>query len=983
MFSITFITNGGTPIPPIVLEGGAPLVAPKDPTQTGYTFDAWFLDVNFANRYMGFPQFMSYENLILYAKWNVNTYHLGYNTHAFSEVKGGLSHSIALDNFGRVYTWGHNSFGQLGNQTLVDENNPTILPFHQLSKDEFVFRVQAKENSTYALTNKGNLYAWGRNQFGQLGNGSTSNLLKPTPVIFNELTTNEVIIEVQPGEEHAIALTNLGNIFAWGRNDQGQLGDGTTENRKTPVISILPNNLLSNEIFIQISTGTYHNHALTNLGRVFGWGGNSTNEIGDGTGINRINFVMIKFNAIQPNEKIKHITSGGYTTFALTDQHRLFAWGWNWYGQLGTGDITNRLVPVVVQIPQLLTGESISKISTGYAHTVAITNQGRLFQWGLQQANFLGDSQNSHSTVHIPVSLSTLQNLEYPQAVSTGRFHSFFITNQGRLFSWGYNGHGQVGNGTTTRVSFPMNLNFIKEVNVNFGALSPVFTYYNFGQMIVPITLSVDDYRFWGWSTDLTQSTYFSFSTMPASDYSLFARWTPLQYEVNYVLDGGVNSEENPVTFTHESDPMNLKPPVKNGYRFIGWYDNAEFTGNPIAEVISESRKDVSLFAKWAEIQPFQTITTGSKVSFGLTENHEVFMWGDGQYNAVGKPEDFNLLRPEIIAISNLNQAEFVVDLRAGSNHTLALTSQGRVFAFGLNSSGQLGDATFTNRLAFEEVIFTDLQSEETIVKIQAGGETSFALTSQARLFGWGYNGNGFVGNGSQAEYVTTPSLIPLTALNQDEKVLDIRASDAHALIVTDYGQVYGWGTNVSNQLTNSAGMQKRSPFLITIPELPPDEDITLAEPGNGFTLVVTTEGRMFGWGLNYTGQLGFFSEMNAISPVLVPFNGLLDQEKIINIEAGSDFAIALTSLGRVFSWGTNWLGQLATEASVFRRYIPDLITFSDLDQQDSIQSIHVGNSFAFARSVNGRLFAWGLNDKGQLGDGTTTTKFNPVKVLS
>jgi uncharacterized repeat protein (TIGR02543 family) len=987
LYTIQFVTNGGTPISPITLEWGAILIPPSNPTKEGHTFAGWYLDSNLTNAYQGFPQIMLPQNITLYAKWEIKQYAIGYNAQIFTAVDGGHRHSIALDNLGRVYTWGANNFGQLGNRTILDQTEPATISFNNLTKTDYITSVYARENNSFALSNEGHVFGWGDNRFLHLGVDTMSQANAPVKISFPNLTAEEKVIQIDPGENHVIALTNQGSIFVWGSNQYGQIGDGTTNNRAEPTRPMITTQLQANEKFIQVTAGGMHNHALTNSGRIFSWGSNETNELGDGTQINQstptpINF-PINFSFLESNEKIISLSTGSYATLAMTNQGRLIAWGWNWYGQLGTGDNVSRSRPVLVNVPSLLSGESIIKVSTSHAHTVAITSQNRLLEWGLNQADFLGDASDNlvlQPTIRL---LNMLQDKEVPELVATGRYHNFFLSNKGRLYSWGYNEYGNV-NATKVRVISPTLLSFMKTTELGIYAPTTIYYFFNFDQNIFPIVPWIEGYQFLGWYEDVSLQKPLSILKMPARDLFLYARWQINHYAINYELNGGTNSDLNPHRYSYESSIINLNEPKKEGFIFKGWYEHANFNSPPVLSINPTVKQDITLFAQWLEIQPMVNLALGTYNTYGLTSDNQVLRWGATTLDASGSPTGPLDLIPQAIIIEALLADEKVVSLDSGSGHTLALTSIGRVLAIGRNMSGQLGDATISDRWTFAPVIFTDLLSEEKIVKIEAAGANSYAFTSLSRVFGWGSNTTGMVGIDSDLEYIAIPTLIPFN-LEISETIFEIRASDSHVLALTSEGRVFGWGGNASDQLTQAGQFQQRIPTELSFPDLDINESIILVEPGVGFSFAITSEGRILAWGANYTGQLGFQSQQgeSITSPVEVPFPLLLTNERLINIEAHQDFAIALTSTGRVLSWGSNWTGQLAADQSVFRRPTPEVIIFPGLETTDPIETIQVGHNYGMAISSTGKVFGWGMNEHYQLGDGTMLMyRFIPIRII-
>jgi alpha-tubulin suppressor-like RCC1 family protein len=269
----------------------------------------------------------------------------------------------------------------------------------------------------------GKAYCWGRNTDGQLGDGTNTNRTTPVAV-----STAETFISIIAGGFYTVALTAGGQAFAWGANSDGQLGDGTTTSTNVPVAVSHANT------FTAIDAGARHTVALTPEGDAFAWGFNFFGQLGDGTTTNRNAPV-----AVSTPRTFTTIATGDNHTVALTSDGDALAWGYNYYGQLGDGTTTSRSTPGAVS-----TAQTFSAIVAGGFHTGALTAAGQAFAWGRNDSGQLGDGTWTNRSN--PVAVSTARSFT---AIAAGGAHTLALTSEHVPFAWGHNYYGQLGLGTS------------------------------------------------------------------------------------------------------------------------------------------------------------------------------------------------------------------------------------------------------------------------------------------------------------------------------------------------------------------------------------------------------------------------------------------------------------------------------------------------------------------------------------------------------
>ena len=357
----------------------------------------------------------------------------------FKYLSAGHRHSVAIDTNNRLWAWGNNANGQLGDGTTINRNRPMLI-----CDTRYWVSVAANRSNTFnvpshtlAVTETGELWVWGSNSVGQLGLGYDSlgtNFIIPTRVGY---ATNWA--SVVAGEFFSLALTKDGELFAWGANNFGQLGLGDNIDKYTPVQVGSGNNWGS------ISVGVNHTLALTKDGEIFAWGNNTGSRLGDGTSTHRNEPVLI----CDQMDWIS-ICAGHEHSVALTLSGEIWIWGSGTGGALGLGVPGNRDIPTMVTYPS----RNWSGIAAGQMITYAITTDGELFSVGFNNFGQLGNGTNTVSATLLTQIGSAID--WYKVIVGAITIHG--IDDDGELWSWGSNGSAQIGDGTTTHRNVPTHI---------------------------------------------------------------------------------------------------------------------------------------------------------------------------------------------------------------------------------------------------------------------------------------------------------------------------------------------------------------------------------------------------------------------------------------------------------------------------------------------------------------------------------------------
>jgi alpha-tubulin suppressor-like RCC1 family protein len=352
-------------------------------------------------------------------------------------VGAGTSHTFVMLQDGTIWAWGNNSDGQLGD----GDTSQTLLPVAQSACaaapsapgppiSAFRGRLAASQNFSLAVNGDGTVKAWGKNPNGELGDGTTVSELSPVQSagVANAGT-------VAAGYYHSLTLLKSGAIWSWGYNGYGELASGNTSSNPTP--SPTP----GTSGYVAVAAGQYHSLGLLSGGTVRAWGYNGYGQLGDGTTTQRV--APVQTVGISG---VVAIAAGQDHSLALKSDGTVWAWGYNGYGQLGNGGTTNSTTPV--QVAGL---SGVTAIAAGANHSMAIRNDGTVWTWGYNGYGGLG-AGNQTSETRI-VRASDLTNVV---AIAAGDYHSLAVKSDGTVWAWGYNGNGQLGNASVVLSPTPV-----------------------------------------------------------------------------------------------------------------------------------------------------------------------------------------------------------------------------------------------------------------------------------------------------------------------------------------------------------------------------------------------------------------------------------------------------------------------------------------------------------------------------------------------
>jgi alpha-tubulin suppressor-like RCC1 family protein len=867
-------------------------------------------------------------------------------------LAGGNVHSVAISTDGVAWAFGANQYGQHGNGTTDASLTAT-----RVAGLTGAVQLASGDNHVLAVASGGAVYAWGYNAWGQIGDGSTTNRKIPT------LVPNLTAASVDGGALHSLAVATNGTAWAWGANSYGRLGDGTTTDRTSPV------QVTGLSSVSRVSAGKEYSSALLTDGTVWTWGRNGNGQLGSGNTTDR-----------SSAGQVSGITTA--TAIATGDAHMLTlladgtvrAWGSNTNGRLGDGTTTQRTSPVTVSG---LT--SVSAIAGGGAHSLALKTDGTVWAWGLNSSGQLGDGTTTQRTT--PTQVPGLSSIVL---IAAGINHSMALASDGSVWTWGVNTSGQIGDGTTTSPrKSPVQVAYAdmvwKTMNVLLG--------YPAGRYAASLAVSlktgdpdaVIHYTLNGVDPTESDPTVASGATV-AVDQSLTLKaksWktgappsnvSSATYELKVVqptvspTSGGYGSGQS-ITLATTTPSTTLR------YTLDGTEPTAASSlySAPFTNDVTRTIKVRAFRSGWTDsdtgvgsfwimegalttpsITPgAATYSSPTLVSITTSDPTSVIRYRlDGSDPDPSSPiytvpllvTRSTTVRARAFRAGALPSAVASVTLTFASTGVSAapvISSPGGQFAVRqtVTVTGPAG-ATLRYTTTGEDPSATD-----TLVPV--GGQITIDQSAILKARAW------------------ESGLDPSPVSRADFRLTGAVAAGGGVMFAlsTD-GTLRAWGYNSNGAVGNGTTTNVATPTVVLT-------GIASAATSGTLSVAAKTDGSVWVWGADATS-----------SPTQV--SGLTD---VVQVAAGVDHWLALDNDGFVWAWGRNSYGQLGRGSLTNVPSPPALVT-----GLSGITHISAGTFYSLAVQGDGGrgglLWAWGRNDRGQLGEGSTSSRSIPVRVI-
>lgn len=685
--------------------------------------------------------------------------------------------SYAIKPTGSVWSWGDVSNGRTGNSNFTSA--PYRTPISVGGATKTFRKIFSNYGGVFGIDKNGQLWAWGWNYYGTLGIsgvGQFSVVYTPTKV---DPTKTFLQLAGQVNSQHVVALDKNGKAWAWGWGQYFQLGNNDSNTQTTPIAVGG-----ATKTFCKVGVGSYHSCAIDKSGKIWCWGGNFNGQVGQDWATQYICTPTAVLS--QTGKTFCEIQCGDNYSVAIDKNGGVWGWGVGYSGQLGNNNPSQFSAPVAVA-GQLKT---FCKIAASNTFTLGIDKNGKGWGWG--SANN-GEMGTNTSYVATPVSIYGTKTF---CDIGAGNYHSIAIDKNNKFWTWGLDDYGQLG----------INGDYNRKTPISLQATNKTFCAVHTGR---------------GWTSfvrDKTNTTY---------------RW-------------GVG----PIFFNRERSP-------------VSFYNTAGIAQCEIA--------------------------AGLYHFLALDQNGKAWGWGYSQYGSVGHGNYYSV-GPQYSVVGQLGRT--FCKITAGDIHSVALDKDGRIWTWGGNYACQLGQgitADFNSRCSPALLWNND---GKTFCKIAAGKNYTLAIDKNGKVWSWGENYNGYLGDNSNTQRCS-----PVSICETNTKTFcKIAAGENSSLAIDKNGKIWSWGGNSYGQL----GINSTSSVNTPVSVLGAAKTFCQISIGTYNVAAIDKNGKVWCWGINTYGQLGDNSVTNKCTPVSIAGSA----KTFCHIQCLNQAAYGIDKNGKLWVWG-------------------------------------------------------------------------------
>ncbi len=833
----------------------------------------------------------------------------------WKQVSLGDCHSASIKTDGTLWLWGYGPLGRLGNNSILSVSSPV----QTVSQGTNWKQVSSGFGHTAAIKTDGTLWLWGSDIAGELGNnldtsgGSGSGFSSPVQTISQGTNWKQVSL----GRCFSSAIKTDGTLWLWGLALQGRLGNNSTTDRSSPVQTIS-----TGTNWKSVSLGSGHSAGIKNDGTLWLWGGNTRGQLGSGV----VTSYSSPVQTVSQGTNWKQVSLGEDNTSAIKTDGTLWLWGDGSNGELGNNSTINRSSPVQT----VSTGTNWKNVFLGANRSGSVKTDGTLWVWGCGGNGVLGN----YSTIARSSPVQTVsQTTEWASteecawcSFSSSTCHSVAIKTDGTLWLWGSSSFGELGDNSTANKSSPVQTvsQGTNWKQVSAGSLKT-------GSIKTDGTL-------WMWGRGICGGLGNNSSVNHSS---------PVQ-----TVSQGTNWKQVMVGRCHSGA-------IKTDGTLWMWGDaTCGALGNNSTVPRSSPVQTVSTGTNWKQV------SFGSYISSAIKTDGTLWTWGLGANGALGN----NSIVDQSSPVQTISQGNNWKQVSMGWRHSAAIKTDGTLWLWGIDSSGQLGNDSTINRSSPVQTVSTGTNWKQ----VSLGDTHSSSVKTDGTLWLWGGGGDYRLGNNS-----TIARSSPVQTVSQGTNWKQVSLGINHSSALDNNNQLCLWGLNTSGQIGRDGFEFQCRSITTDLGNMLVEKEYLLDVYPNIVPNMKTPE--LYTWGDSSHGES---MDVNCIAsvvcvprPTSYPLNW-----KVISM--GGLHGVGIKTDGTLWTWGSNYCGELGNNStSGFGYYTASPV--QTVSAGTNWGSVAARLNASASIKTDGTLWLWGIGTSGRLGNNSTTNRSSPVQTVS
>jgi alpha-tubulin suppressor-like RCC1 family protein len=802
---------------------------------------------------------------------------------------------------------------------------------------EITGAISAGDEYTYGLKCDGELWAWGYNTYGNLGNATTTGTDNPVKVVTLSATNATLLASAAAytGFFGAAISSSNNTVYTWGANGTGNLGTGNTTNRSSPGTVVVTGSGGPLEGALSVACGWESTFAVTRDHFIFGWGDNTYGELGDGNYTALLNPALTPsptyvLSSTNPNTYLANITAvtAGKSSAMATDGTNIYTWGENVNGVIGTGSTSNTTTYDYAQTISF-SGLTVSQIAEGAQTCYALLSDGKVRAWG---QDILGSGTNAYYPTLLTTDGTTpLTNVVQ---IAAGEYYMLALTGSGTVWGCGSNGYWQLGDQSLGNGWYP------------FG---------------VPVVYADGTQLGKG-----TRGPVLAIGAGNAHSLAIMQNGTVLGCGQNVYGELGTggtsNVVENPTLSNFVANPLPPLPPsdllltTGSGAIILTW------NGSPNATDYVVTRAESG--------GPSVVVYTGTSLTFADTSTISGVTYS---YNVSGTNAD------GLSALSNTTAGISI----ATPTEVSAVGGNDEVILNWSPADGATGYDIFRSTMSGCGYSLSGTTNGTNFVDASASnGTTYYYVVGGSNAYGVGSDSVEVNATPEQSGTLTTPTLSPPGGTYPAVGNVTITCTtgtihytlDGNDPTTSDPVLTSGSSVSIETSVTLKARAWNSSGYASAVAA--GVYNLTgLIDGGSYHGLAVETDGTFYAWGDQTYGRLGNgkTASGDVESPAQVLTSGTNNFfGNVVYASGGYDHSLAVDSLGNVWSFGDNSNGQLGNDTLTTEDYPVRVLTSTSTNSYlAGVTNVAAGYLFSLATGTNGSVWSWGYNDNGRTGLGT------------